>query len=176
VSAAPARGDRPGVVPNRGGVGGGPKEQFLITDCHFTSDNQGAYAKARGLQTVVVYGSAWDVDVYLEIGAPLYCMGSPTRSTRLTHRLVAHGVPMEAGGPTVKPGDVVVTDGNGVVVVPIEVLETVLANHKIVQEVEDGIKSAIKSGAPVEEIAGGRARGGAHRIQGRSPYGSGENS
>lgn len=121
-------------------------------DGHFTGDNQGLYAKSRGLLGVVVHGGARDIEGYRELGMPLYCTGSATRNKPRTIQLVAYNVPIEVGGISVRPGDIIVADGDGVVAVPIEALPTVLENLHTIAQVEEGLDKAIKAGARIEEI------------------------
>ena len=53
----------------------------------------------------------------------------------------------------VKPGDIMVGDEDGLAVIPVESLETVMENIKIMFEVEAGMEQAIRGNATVEEIS-----------------------
>ena len=119
---------------------------------HFSGDNQGECAKRQGLKAVVVYGGARDIAGYREMGMPLYCIGAATADKPKELQLAGHNVPVDLGGVTVKPGDIIVTDEDGVVSIPREALDTVVQNLKTMEEVEEGMSRAIKSDAPVEEI------------------------
>ncbi len=119
---------------------------------HFTGDNQGECAKRRGLLGTVVYGGARDVAGYREMGMPIWCMGMATADKPKGLAIAGHNVPIEIGGVTVKPGDIIVADEDGVVAVPQELLGAVLENLKVIAEVEAGMEKAIKSDAPVEEL------------------------
>jgi 4-hydroxy-4-methyl-2-oxoglutarate aldolase len=119
---------------------------------HFTGDNQGEWAKRHGLLGVVVYGGARDIAGYREMGMPLYCIGSATADKPKELQVAGHNVPVDLGGIPVKPGDIIVADEDGVVVVPAEALDTVMENLKTMFEVEEDMSRAIKSDAPVEEI------------------------
>ncbi len=121
-------------------------------DGHFTGDNQGEYAKARGLVAVVVYGGARDIEGFRRIGMPLYCTGSATRNKPNTLQAAACNVPVEVGGVLVKPGDIIVADEDGVVAIPLEALPTVMENLRTIFEVEGGMERAIQDGAPIDEI------------------------
>lgn len=80
----------------------------------------------RGIAGVVIDGSVRDVTGIRELGFPTFARG-------ITPRLFgsqgpgAINVPISCGGTTVNPGDLVLGDDDGVVVVPKEDVERVLA-------------------------------------------------
>lgn len=120
---------------------------------HFTGDHQGALAKRQGLAGMVVYGGARDFAGYRDMGMPLYCTGAATRDKPEDLKLTAYNVPIEIGGVTVKPGDVIIADEDGVVAIPQEAFDTLIQNIKIMFEVEEGMDRAIKAGAPASELS-----------------------
>jgi 4-hydroxy-4-methyl-2-oxoglutarate aldolase len=120
-------------------------------DVHFTGDNQGECAKRQGLAGIVVYGGARDIAGYRAMGMPLYCMGSATVD-KPDIRVVGYNVPIEAAGVTVRPGDILIADEDGVVCIPAEALFATLEKLQIIFEVEKAMEKAIANGAPVEEI------------------------
>ncbi|MCL4371485.1 MAG: RraA family protein [Chloroflexi bacterium] len=122
-------------------------------DGHFAGDNQGAMARRQGLRGIVVYGGARDLAGYREMGMPLYCTGSATRDKPADLQLAAYNVPVEIGGVLVKPGDVLIADEDGVVAIPREALGILMENMKIMFEVEDGMETAIQSGASAAELS-----------------------
>lgn len=73
-------------------------------------------AVALGVVAVVIDGAVRDAEAIRELGFPMYAAGlnpnGPTKSVagRLNH-------PISIGGVTVKPGDLVVGDGDGVTVI-----------------------------------------------------------
>ena len=157
VLFAPARPDTP-KLNNYRAIHDSPPGSVLVIDGkgfdgHFTGDNQGEYAKRRGLAAVVVYGGARDIAGYREIGMPLYCTGSATGDKPSDLQLTAYNVPVEVGGVLVKPGDIIVADEDGVVAIPAESLPAVMENMKTIFEVEDGMQKAIQSNASVEELS-----------------------
>ena len=127
-------------------------------DAHFTGDNQGECAKRQGLAGVVVYGGARDIAGYREMGMPLYCTGSATIDKPMDVQIVGYNVPVEIGGVTVRPGDSIVADEDGVVCIPAEALSAVMEKMRIIFEVEEGMEHAIQRDAPIDEIKGIIAR------------------
>jgi 4-hydroxy-4-methyl-2-oxoglutarate aldolase len=121
-------------------------------DCHFTGDNQGACAKHQGLAGMVVYGGARDIAGYRAMGMPLYCTGSATVDKPSDIQICGYNVPVEVAGVTVRPGDVIIGDEDGVVCIPAEALSVTLEKLQIIFGVEEAMEKAIAVGASVDEI------------------------
>ena len=121
-------------------------------DVHFTGDNQGECAKRQGLAGMVVYGGARDIAGYRAMGMPLYCTGSATADKPSDIQIIGYNVPVEVGGVTVRPGDIIVADEDGVVSIPVDALAAAMEKLKIIFEVEEAMEKAIANCAPVEEI------------------------
>jgi regulator of RNase E activity RraA len=120
-------------------------------DACFTGDNQGECGKRRGLAGVVVNGGARDVAGFRSMGMPLFCTGAATRIGKV--QVTGVNVPVEMGGVTIRPGDIIIADEDGVVSVPASLLPAVLDKLQIIFEVEKGMEDALKREASVEEIA-----------------------
>ncbi|MFZ4440836.1 MAG: RraA family protein [Syntrophales bacterium] len=121
-------------------------------DAHFTGDNQGECAKKQDLAGMVVYGGARDVAGYRSMGMPLYCTGSATVDKPPDIRIVGYNVPVEVGGVTVKPDDIIIADEDGVVCIPADALSATLEKLQVIFEVEEAMEKAIQGGASVDEI------------------------
>lgn len=121
-------------------------------DAHFTGDNQCACAKRQGLAAVVVYGGARDMAGWRALEMPLYCTGSATVDKPADIRIVGYNVPVEVAGVTVRPGDIIVADEDGVVCIPAEALAATLEKLRIIFAVEAAMEKAIATCAPVDEI------------------------
>ena len=121
-------------------------------DCHFTGDNQGACAKRQGLAGMVVYGGARDIAGYRAMGMPLYCIGSATVDKPSDIQICGYNVPVEVAGVTVRPGDIIIGDEDGVVCIPAEALSVTLEKLQIIFGVEEAMEKAIATGASVDEI------------------------
>lgn len=118
---------------------------------HFVGDNVAWCAKRQGLAGIVVNGGVRDVVGLREANLPIYSTGLAVRQPS-NMLLSAQGVPVTIGGVLIKPGDVVMCDEDGVVVIPAASLDAVIENMKVMFEVEDGMARAIQADAPVEEI------------------------
>ncbi|MFH0824524.1 MAG: RraA family protein, partial [Pseudomonadota bacterium] len=112
-------------------------------DAHFTGDNQGECAKRQGLAAMVVYGGARDIAGYRAMGVPLYCTGSSTVDKPHDMSIVGHNVPIEVNGVTVRPGDIIVADEDGVVCIPKESISATIEKLKIIHSVEEAMERRI---------------------------------
>ena len=121
-------------------------------DAHFTGDNQGECAKRQGLAAMVVYGGARDIAGYRAMGMPLYCTGSATIDKPSDIRIIGYNEPVDVGGVTVRAGDIIIADEDGVVCIPDEALIATLEKLQIIFSVEEAMEKAIGECAPVEEI------------------------
>ncbi len=121
-------------------------------DAHFTGDNQGECAKRQGLAAMVVYGGARDIAGYRQMGMPLYCTGSATIDKPMDIQIVGYNVPVEIGGVTVRPGDIIVADEDGVVCIPAEASAALAGALQTIFEVEDALAKVIQSNGPTDEI------------------------
>jgi len=99
---------------------------------------------ALGIAGIVVYGAVRDTEAIRALGFPMYAIGAnPNGPSKLVPGRI--NWPVSVGGVTVQPGDLVVADGDGVVVVETAKVPTVLelAKKKLADEAAriDGIRS-----------------------------------
>ncbi len=86
-----------------------------------------AGAFANGHAGAVLDGSVRDVaEIRRDYGFPIYARGVSPATMVGRYRTVASQVPVSVGGVTVHPGDIIVGDVDGVVVVPKDSAEAVL--------------------------------------------------
>jgi RraA family protein len=102
-------------------------------------------AKQRGIAGIVIWGAIRDS---AEIGAG----GYPVYACAVTHRgPYKNGpgeinVPVMMGGMPVNPGDIIVGDADGLVAIPLEMAERVLASAKAILEKETAAMKQIQAG------------------------------
>jgi RraA family protein len=99
---------------------------------------------AIGIAGVIVYGAVRDTEAIRELGFPMYAIGAnPNGPSKLVPGRI--NWPVSVGGVTVQPGDLVVADGDGVVVVEPAKVPAVLelAQKKLADETArlEGIRS-----------------------------------
>ena len=119
---------------------------------HFSGDNQGNCSKRQGIVGNVVYGGTRDVAGWRQLGQPVWSMGTCPMDNPKGYSVVGHNVALNLDGVKVNPGDIVIADEDGAVVIPLELLGKVMENLKIIVEVEEGMAEAIDRDAPVEEL------------------------
>ena len=88
-------------------------------------DNRSRVANALGIAGVVIDGAFRDIEENEAIGFPIYARANTGgRSTRCAKGEI--NVPIACGGVSVRPGDIIVGDRNGVVVIPLEHAEEII--------------------------------------------------
>lgn len=136
---------RPGdvlVVDNDGFMESGPFGDVLATAC-----------RARGVVGLVIDGCVRD-------GPSLKAMGFPVFSRGLNMKGAAKsnpgevGVPIVCAGVAVSPGDVVIGDDDGVVVVPRAMIAEALKGAREREDKEDAIKEKLKAGETTLDLLG----------------------
>ena len=100
----------------------------------------------RKLSGCIIDGVARDVDEYKELDLPVYARGIVQQSIRNRCAFGGYGIEVRLAGVRVRPGDLVMADGNGVVVIPKENAEEALKIAKECKTTEECIVEAIRSG------------------------------
>jgi 4-hydroxy-4-methyl-2-oxoglutarate aldolase len=110
-------------------------------------------AKNKGLGGVVIDGTVRDVDELAEIGIPIFASGVTAEGTV---KVSPGGIncPINCGGIAVSPGDVVIGDNNGVVVVPHGRVEDVLKTSSDIKQKEKKIRERVLNGESLYDIFG----------------------
>ena len=110
----------------------------------------------RGVVGVVVDGAVRDVEGIDEVGLPTFARGTHP-ATGSNEGPGAINVPVQVGGVAVHPGDVVRGDASGVVVVPREHLDTVIAMTRTVEQREVAWRQAVADGVSIAAATGADA-------------------
>jgi regulator of RNase E activity RraA len=101
--------------------------------------------RARGLAGMVIDGMVRDSREIIEIGLPVFARGL-TPNSPFKDGPAKINVPVTCGGISVTPGDIVVGDADGVVVVPLESAEATLERVAAIHAKEAAIRAEIESG------------------------------
>jgi len=107
-------------------------------------------AKARGAVGALMDGCTRDIRAIRAMGFPVFHGGIAPLDSKGRGRIMALDVPIECAGVTVNPGDLVVGDADGVVVIPQSIEERVLAiafdkvkgEHSTLQDLQRGDRLA----------------------------------
>jgi 4-hydroxy-4-methyl-2-oxoglutarate aldolase len=127
------------------------KGDVLVVGC--TTDNTdgmfgdllGTSLKARGAVALVIDAGCRDVKPLHEMGFPVWSRAVSAKGT-VKATLGAVNIPVVCAGVNVEPGDVVVADDDGVVVVPRKLAAEVAARAEKRHADEDGKRQKLASG------------------------------
>lgn len=109
-------------------------------------------AKTRGAAGVVTDGGVRDFDMVAEIGLPVFSKGAHPSVLGRRHVPWETDVTVACGGAAVQPGDIVVGDSDGVIVIPADLAEEI-ADAALAQEEQDAwIADQVAAGHPVEGL------------------------
>ncbi|PRB40533.1 dimethylmenaquinone methyltransferase [Arthrobacter sp. MYb23] len=112
-----------------------------------------AAALAQGAAGVVVDGVATDVLELREASLPVFARGTSCLTTKRLHGTgSAVNVPVHCGGVQVNPGDLVLGDDNGLIILSPEAARDVLGKALASDAAEPAILARITSGEPLASI------------------------
>lgn len=111
-------------------------------------------ALAKGIEAVIIDGGFRDIDEAAELGLPIYGRAAVPVTAR--GRVAEHGwnEPVTLAGVPVSPGDLVLADGSGVVFVPGDRAEEVIATAEDIMRREALMAKDIEAGTPIGEVLG----------------------
>jgi regulator of RNase E activity RraA len=93
------------------------------------------WAQGLGLAGVVIDGASRDVGDIAKLGLPVFARGTTPRKPTMNGPGEVN-VPVSCGGVCVVPGDIVVADDEGAIVVPLRHLDLVLERVRVTAERE----------------------------------------
>jgi 4-hydroxy-4-methyl-2-oxoglutarate aldolase len=109
-------------------------------------------ATMKGLSAVVVDGAVRDLDECIEADFPVYARGTVVATARGRIMEKATNVPIRFGGVQVHPGDWVVGDRSGVVIIPQIRMAEVLKKAELFYAREEQMIADIRSGMSMVEV------------------------
>lgn len=129
------------VVEARGETGSGTLGDILAIRAH-----------ARKAAAIVTDGGVRDAEAVAAVGIPVFTAGPHPAVLGRRHVPWETDVAVGCGGTTVEPGDILVGDGDGVIVIPPAIAEEVV-DAALAQEAEDAwIAGQVASGHPIEGL------------------------
>ena len=108
-------------------------------------------AHRNRLAGTVIHGVCRDSSRSLELGYPIFSRGLTMRTGRGRVQADGVNVPVSLGDVRVQPGDLLVGDADGVVVIPAGREEEVLSVAQEISESEDRIRAEIAAGSRLDE-------------------------
>tara|TARA_B100000676_G_scaffold311270_1_gene380531 strand:+ start:1449 stop:2165 length:717 start_codon:yes stop_codon:yes gene_type:complete len=120
-----------------------------VGDCASLGDILAERIKQCGGSGVVTDGGVRDAAAVMEIGLPVFAAGPAAPASIASHTPIDRNVPIGCGGVAVFPGDVLVGDGDGVVVIPKDLVDEVARDAFDQEDIETFIKREVEKGRPV---------------------------
>lgn len=141
--------------PQRVAVENCPPGHVLVMDCRRDASAASAGSilltrlQVRGCAGVVSDAGVRDAEGCKALDMPIFCTG-PSAPTNLTrHHALDVQVPIGCGSAPVFPGDIMVGDGDGVIVIPRHLADVVAEASEAMEAYEDFVLLEIKAGRPV---------------------------
>lgn len=106
---------------------------------------------ASGAVGALVDGYVRDRDMIRSLGFAVLCRGADPRDINGRGEVVAHNVTVEVDGVTIAPGDLVVGDDDGVVIVPQPLIDEVVGAAVEKTSGESRFRQAVREGMPPGE-------------------------
>jgi regulator of RNase E activity RraA len=119
-------------------------------------------AHRRGLAGTVIDGACRDTHLALSLGYPIFSRSYSMRTGKDRVQLDGINTPVNIGDARVKPGDIVRGDSDGVVVIPREHENDILAAAEEIDAKEEQIRGLIQDGMSLVEA---RRQIGYHQLQ-----------
>jgi regulator of RNase E activity RraA len=139
--------------PQRKAIESCPPGHVLVLDCRqekrVASGGEilTTRLKTRGAAGLVSDGPVRDSGSLREMDFPIYCAGGSAPLNLLYHHAIDQNVPIGCGGVAVYPGDIIVGDDEGVVVIPQHVADEVAEQCEEQEKMEAFILERVQGGA-----------------------------
>ena len=113
-------------------------------------------AAVRGIAGMVTNGLVRDIDEIQELRFPVYATGTSVHGTLKSHPGWT-GEPVCVGGVVVNPGDIVVGDSDGVVVIQANRIDEAIEKARLQRKKEVDRDARIRAGEPISVVVGLRS-------------------
>lgn len=109
-------------------------------------------AKTKGISGVVIDGACRDIDESRDVGFPVYARGAVPMTARGRVMQETYNQEIEFAGVQVHPGDLVIADGSGVVIIPRSKEVEIVREAEAVAATEARMAEGIRQGMSVLEV------------------------
>jgi regulator of RNase E activity RraA len=134
------------------------------TYCTVWGDLMTINASQRGIAGTVIDGVCRDVPGIKKLQYPIFTKGCYMVTGKDRVQMDGVNIPVAISGVQVKPGDILLGDDTGVLVVPVERAEEVYRVSLEIAQKEEIIEKEVRSGVSLREA---RAKMGYHSLQSR---------
>ena len=108
-------------------------------------------AKNKGVAGVIINGGVRDIEDIRKIGVPVYAKHFCARAGE-PKGFGEINIPIEIEGVRIRPGDYVVAEEEGIIIIPQEIVQEVANRALDVREREDRIREEIKRGSTLNQV------------------------
>ncbi len=139
--------------PQRKAIESVPVGHVLVLDCRgeqrVASGGQILTTRlmVRGAAGLVSDGALRDSGAIAQMDFPVYCAGGAAPLNLLMHHALEQNIPIGCGGVAVYPGDVIVGDDEGVVVIPRHLADEVAEQAEEQEKMEAFVLEQVRAGA-----------------------------
>jgi regulator of RNase E activity RraA len=120
-----------------------------VTDAGIFGDILCARMRKRGVAALVTDGAVRDLAGVVGTGLPVWCAGSAAPPSVAGLTFVGWQQPIGCGGVAVFPDDVIVSDGDGCVVIPQAMVAEIAAGAEEQERLEAWIVGEVEKGVPL---------------------------
>ncbi len=141
--------------PQRKAIEIAPPGSVLVIDCRGDARSASAGGilvrrlEVRGVAGLVTDGGLRDTPEIAQRAFPVYCKAPSAPISLITQHAVESNVPIACGGVAVYPGDVIVGDGEAVIVIPRGIAAEVAADTFEQEKLEEFVQLEIAAGRPL---------------------------
>lgn len=141
--------------PQRVAVETVPEGQILFSDCRrdATAASAGSILLARleyrNCAGFVSDAGVRDAETAAQMDMPVFCAKASAPTNLTKHHAVDIQVPIGCGGVTVFPGDVLVGDSDGIIVIPFEQAESIAQEAIRMEKFEEYVIEKVRNGSAV---------------------------
>lgn len=111
-------------------------------------------ASLRGVAGVVIDGPATDFAEIGRLGLPVWCRGQTALTTKFLSLPSAINIPVQVGGVAVMPGDIVLADECGVVILGRHLFPDLLDQAEAMEAHEPQVIARLHAGEALADISG----------------------
>ena len=109
-------------------------------------------SRKRGVRGAIIDGGIRDTTDILEQGFPIWYRYRTSNGSLSRAKITDYQVPITVGGVIIKPGDLVIADIDGALIVPRKLVEPVLERAEAIEANEGEFKEWVDAGLSAEEI------------------------
>lgn len=141
--------------PQRVAVETVPEGHILVSDCRQDASAASAGSillarlEYRNCGGFVSDAGVRDAETAAQMDMPVFCAKASAPTNLTKHHGVDIQVPIGCGGVSVFPGDVLVGDGDGIIVIPFEYAESIAKEAMRMEVFEEYVIQKVRNGSPV---------------------------